>query len=378
MKSVRDVKILQNIPVIVRAALNEPVANGVVGDSFRLARALPTLRYLQSRGARVVVISHIGEAGTETLAPVAKKLGEMITHVSFCDQTIGSKAREAVRKLAPGELLVMENLRRNRGEVMNDLTFAKELAHLGDVFVEDSFDTCHRKHASIVTLPTLLPSYAGLLLEQEVAELTKALSPKSPSFAIIAGAKFSTKESVLDALLKSYDKLFIGGALANDFLLAAGHPVGSSLTSGADAAVIRKLLNNPKLVLPIDSRLGKKGTLASSARVAGLDDVATDEMILDHGPGTEALLASIVGKSAQILWNGPLGNYEDGYTQSTDALAHAIAASSAYSVIGGGDTIAAIEALNVLDRFSFVSTGGGAMLDFLADGTLPGIKVLDT
>lgn len=379
MRSVRDIKILQNIPVLVRAALNEPVENGVVTDSFRLTRALPTLQYLQSKGARVVVISHIGEQGTETLAPVVQKLATMAKEVSFCDQTIGPKARDAIRQMHAGEILVLENLRRNRGEVMNSPDFAKELAALGDVFVQDSFDTCHRKHASIVTLPELLPSYAGLELESEVRELTAALTPAAPSLAIIGGAKFSTKEPVLDALLKDYDKVFVGGALANDFLAAAGHPIGASVVSTDGAAKIKGLLlRNPKLVLPIDARVVKKDAPnAASARVASLNDVAADEMILDHGPATEVLLASLVGKSKQVLWNGPLGKYENGFTEATDGLAQAIASASVYSVIGGGDTIAAIEALNILDRFSFVSIGGGAMLDFLAVGTLPGIAALN-
>jgi phosphoglycerate kinase len=376
MRSVRDIQILKNIPVIVRAALNEPVANGVVSDTFRLSRAVPTLQCLSERGARVVVISHIGEQGTETLEPVAKKLGELMSGVSFCTHTIGATAREAIRQMQPGQIIVMENLRRNRGEVMNDAGFAKELAQLGDVFVEDSFDTCHRNHASIVGLPTILPSYAGLELEAEVKELTAALSPKAPSLAIIGGAKFSTKEPVLDALLKSYDKVFVGGALANDFTLGQGHAIGASLVSGVDSTKIKKLLANPKLIVPIDARVGKKGARAELARVSNLGDIAPDELILDHGPATEALLSDLVGKSKQVLWNGPLGLYEDGYTQATDALAKAIATSSAYSVIGGGDTIAAIEALNILDRFSFVSIGGGAMLDFLAKGTLPGIAAL--
>jgi phosphoglycerate kinase len=377
MRAVRDIQIVENIPIVVRAALNEPVEKGVVTDSFRLTRALPTLQYLQSKGARVVVISHIGEAGTETLEPVALKLGTLIKKVSFCPQTIGPVPREAIRRMSPGDILVLENLRRNRGEVMNDLSFAKELAHLGDVFVEDSFDTCHRSHASIVTLPTLLPSYAGLLLEAEVQELTAALSPKSPSFAIIAGAKFSTKDPTLGALIANYDKVFVGGALANDFLKAQGHSIGASLTSNADADRIKILLHNPKLMLPIDSRVGERGTPALTARAAGLDAVAANEVIFDHGPATEALLDNVVQKSKQVLWNGPLGEYEAGYTQTTDALARGIANSSAYSVIGGGDTIAAIESLHILENFSFVSTGGGAMLDFLANGTLPGIAVLN-
>ncbi len=384
MKSVRDIKVLENIPVLVRAALNEPVANGVVTDTFRLTRALPTLAYLQEQGARVIAISHIDETGATgvstsaaTLEQVAKRLGEMLPRVSFCPQTIGAVARDAIRKMAPGDVLVLENLRRNRGEVMNDPAFARELATLGDVFVQDSFDTCHRKHASIIGLPTLLPAYAGLDVVDEVRILTQSLKPKSPSFAIIGGAKFATKEPVLAALLKSYDKVFVGGALANDFLKAAGHTVGASLVSDADAEKIKSYLSNPRLVLPIDSRVVRPSDQhPASARVATLGDVHPDEIILDHGPATEALLASICSKSKQILWNGPMGKYESGFIEGTDSLARSIAGSGAYSVVGGGDTIAAIEALDILGRFSFISTGGGAMLDFLANGTLPGIAAL--
>ena len=357
MRSVRDIRVFENIPILVRAALNVPIKNGEVANEYRLRRALPTIKFLSERGAKVVLISHIGDKGTETLAPVAEALGKMIHGVSFFGETIGAGARTAIRDLLPSQILVLENLRRNSGEKNNDRAFARELAALGDIFVEDCFDTCHRAHASIVGVPELLPSYAGFLLEDEVRELTAALTPKKPSLAVIGGAKFSTKEPVLTKLLANYDQVFVGGALANDFLKASGREVGESLVSNADSASIKKILANPKLVLPIDS-------------------VIKDGMILDHGGGTSALLANLAKNAKTIIWNGPLGNYENGFSDGTNAFARAVAESNAHSIVGGGDTIAAIENLGLLPRFSFVSTGGGAMLDFLAQGTLVGIKAL--
>ena len=357
MRSVRNIPFFENIPILVRAAMNVPIQNGEVANDYRLQRALPTIRFLAERGARVILISHIGEKGTETLAPVARALGNIIPNVSFFPETIGINVRSAIRDLTPGHILVLENLRRNAGEQTNDRAFARELATLGDIFVEDSFDTCHRAHASIVGVPELLPNYAGLLLEDEVRELSRALAPKHPALAVIGGMKFTTKEAVLTRLLTIYDQVFIGGALANGFLKASGQEVGKSLVSTTDEDMLKKFLTNPKLVLPIDS-------------------VAVNEVILDHGPGTRTLLADLAQKAKTILWNGPLGNYENGFVEATNAFARAVADSNAYSIIGGGDTVASIEDLGLLSRFSFVSTGGGAMLDFLARGTLPGIEAL--
>ncbi len=383
MRTVRDIAVLENIPVLVRAALNVPIAEGKVVNDYRLRRALPTIRFLTERGARVLLISHIGEKGTETLAPVAEALGSFMPGVSFFGETIGSRARAAVRELAPGSVLVLENLRRDKGEKDNDPAFAKELAALADVFVQDSFDTCHREHASIIGVPKLLPSYGGLLLEEETRELSAALTPTRPSLAVIGGAKFSTKEAVLTTLVKSYDHVFVGGALADDFLKQAGHNVGKSLVSeAADADSLQKLLTNKKLVLPVDSLVIPQSAVGSldaraSARVAAVDDVGDDEVILDHGPGTRTLLAGLAANAKTILWNGPLGNYEHGFIDTTDEFARAVAAAGAHSVVGGGDTVAAIENLGLLPRFSFVSTGGGAMLEYLAKGSLPGIAVLE-
>jgi 3-phosphoglycerate kinase len=358
MRSIRDIKLFENIPILVRTSLNVPVENGKVVNEYRLRRALPTIKFLSENGARVILISHIGEKGTETLAPVADALQKMISGVSFFPETIGVRVRTAIRDLVPGNILVLENLRRNAGEKKNDKTFAKELAALADVFVQDSFDTCHRAHASIIGVPEILPSYAGFLLEEEVRELTSALKPKHPALAVIGGAKFSTKEPVLEKLLGIYDHVFVGGALANDFLKASGQEVGKSLVSLTDPIAIKKILANPKLILPIDS-------------------VIKNEMILDSGTGTSALLNDLAKKAGVIIWNGPLGNYENGFVDATNSFAHSVADSKAHSIIGGGDTIAAIENLGLLPHFSFVSTGGGAMLDFLVRGTLPGIEALD-
>ena len=357
MRTVRDIPLFEKIPILVRTALNVPIQQGVVTNDYRLRRALPTIQFLAERGAKVILVSHIGEQGTETLRPVADVLKNLISGVSFFPETIGTHVRAAIRSMTAGQILVLENVRRNRGEVENDKEFSEELAALADIFVQDSFDTCHRAHASIVGVPKLLPSYAGLLLEDEIRELSQALAPNRPSLAVIGGMKFATKEAVLNRLLEKYDRVFVGGALANDFLKFSGREIGKSIVSSVDGETIKKLLANPKLVIPMDS-------------------VLVGEVIRDHGQGTTALLADLARSAKTILWNGPLGNYENGFIDATNSFAHAVANSNAYSVVGGGDTIAAIENLGLLPKFSFVSTGGGAMLDFLARGTLPGIEAL--
>ncbi len=381
MRTVRDIKVFRNIPILVRAALNVPVENGEVVNDYRLRRALPTIRFLVERGARVVLMGHLGEKGTETLQPVAKSLSSLIKGVSFFGETIGERVRAKVRDLAPGNILVLENLRRDRGERTNNRAFAKELASLADMFVEDCFDTCHRPHASIIGVPELLPSYAGFLLEEEIQELSHALAPTQPSLAVIGGAKFNTKEAVLARLLKMYTHVFVGGAIASGFLKASGQEVGKSLISETDGSKIKKFLANPKLVIPIDSLVVPALAVGSThahreARVATFGEVRSNDVILDHGPGTVALLSGLAAKAETILWNGPLGNYENGFSDATNGFARAVAASKAHSVVGGGDTVAAIENLGLLPRFSFVSTGGGAMLEYLVHGTLPGIEAL--
>lgn len=377
MRSVEKIKKLENVPVLVRAALNVPVKDGEVSGAFRLRQALPTIEYLRKRHARVILIGHIGDKGTETLEPVYRAMKGFVRDLAFCPTTVDAAAHAAVEALPPGGVLMLENLRRDKGEQGNDPAFAASLAALADVFVEDSFDVCHRAHASVVGVPALLPSYAGFLVQEEVRQLSKALRPKHPSLAIIGGAKFATKEPVLKKLLKSYKTVFVGGALANDFMQAKGFPVGRSLVSGADADELRVLAKNKKLLLPVDYVVAPAGKDVSAGRVCGVNDVRPDEAILDNGPETVALLAGYASKAKTILWNGPLGNYENGFVQGTIALARVIADVDARSIVGGGDTVAAIESLRLNDDFSFISTGGGAMLDYLAKGTLPGLKALD-
>jgi len=376
MRTVRDIEILQDIPVLVRAALNVPVVGGKVENAFRLSKALPTIKYLMGEHAKVILCGHIGEAGTETLKPVYDEMKKSLPTLAWCPVSTGPEARAAARALPAGGVLMLENLRRDKGETGNSSAFAAKLAELADIFVEDSFDVCHRSHASVVGVPQLLPSYAGLLVEKEVAELLKALKPKSPSLAVIGGAKFSTKEPVLKSLLSVYDRVYVGGALGNDFAAARGFDIGKSLSSGGDLSPEKAMLADPKLMTPTDAIVAPPGAQRAAGHAVAIDAIPKDEAVLDDGPESAAALAALASTAKSVLWNGPLGNYEHGFEDATDSLARAIAASGAYSVIGGGDTVGAIEKLGIDDRFSFISTGGGAMLDFLAKGTLPGIQAL--
>ena len=376
MRSVRDIPELENIPVLVRMS---QLANEV-----RLQGALPTIQYLREHHARVILATHVsGEStagarakGTGTTKPMYDALKKYIPDLVWCPVSIGPQARAAVRDLLPGQVVLLENLRWNAGEEKNDPEFAKELASLADVFVQDAFDNCHRVHASMVSVPNLLPSYAGFTLEKEVQELTKALKPKHPALAIIAGAKFSTKEPVLKKLLEIYDHVFVGGALANDFLKAKGYSVGVSLVSNEGQHHIKELLQHKRLVTPVDVIAAPPKSTREAGRACMAGEVHADEAVLDAGPHTAAALVDLINTSKTVLWNGPLGLFEQGFNDSSATVARAMAGADTYSIIGGGDTIDAIESMHLLDEFSFVSTGGGAMLDFLAYGTLPGIAAL--
>ncbi len=376
MRTVKDIPILHNVPVLVRAPLNEPIENGEVANDFRLRRTIPTIEFLARAGAKVIVCGHIGRDPSETLEPVYRALSKKLDHVSFSGESVGASARAAARALYPGDILMLENLRRHKGEIENSAEFAKELAQLADVFVQDAFDTAHRLHASIVGVPAILPSYAGLLLDEEVRELSTARAPEHPAFAVIGGAKFSTKEPVLKKLLSLYENVFVGGALANDFFVAKGYAVGTSLVSGADDDAIGSFLKNKHLVLPVDAYVARADASMDDARVFEVTDIPEGESILDAGPQTQEQFSQFIAHAKTILWNGPLGHYESGFTQGTKILASAIAQSKARSIVGGGDTITTIEELGIAEHFSFISTGGGAMLEFLTHGTLPGIEAI--
>ena len=361
---------LKGVTVLLRSSLNVPIVNGEVANTFRLDCALKTITFLASHGARVVLISHIdGEVGA-SLKPVYTYLKSR-ADIQFCDDVAGEVARAGVAKLRDGQVLMLENVRRDAGEVANDEHFVRKLASLGELYVNDDFAAAHRKHASIIGIPQFLPSYAGIQFMAEVDGLSKALAPQSPSLAILGGAKFVTKEPLIRTLVGKYDKLFVGGALSTDFLKAKGLEVGRSLVS--DSPHIKDLLDNSKILLPSDVTV--MGVDGRDVKV--VDQILESEVIYDIGPLSLAELAPEIAKARIILWNGPMGNFEQGFREMTEAMARLVAESKATTIVGGGDTIASIRRLKIDTKFTFTSTAGGAMLDFLANGTLPGIVALE-
>lgn len=363
---------LKGTYVLVRSDFNVPLnPAGEVIDPFRLRRGWDTLRYLSERGARVIVISHIGRKPEGTLEGVACAL-RALGPVLFVPALSGHLVESARASMRDGDIMLLENLRRDDREAAGDESLARQLAALAALYVDDAFAASHRAHASIVAVARLLPAYAGLLLREEVRQIDTARAPVHPSLAILGGAKFETKEPLIKLLLATYDKVFITGALANDIFKARGLPVGRSLVS--DTLPGEEVLAHPNLLAPVDVTIE---TADKQARVKKPQDVEDDDKIVDVGPDSVALLAPYIADARFILWNGPTGLYEEGYVHYTHALASLVAESSARKVIGGGDTIAVIQEGDVpQERLGFLSTGGGAMLEYLLKGTLPGIQAL--
>lgn len=368
IRSIKELPQLSGVRVFVRADFNVPIENGQVVDPLRIGSILSSITFLLERGARVIIASHRSDS-KKSLLPVFQYLKKEIP-ISFVEDVVGPAAERAARSLKDGHALLLENLRWDVGEEKNDPVCAKKLASLADLYVNDAFPVSHRRHASVVGVPKFLPGYAGFQFLRELENLTPALSPESPSLAIIGGAKFVTKEKLIHALLKKYDKLFIGGAIANDFFLAQGHEVGKSLASGADH--VKSLLQNSKIIIPTDVVVENPNGNENK----DIADVNANDTIYDVGPKSIAALKPLIEKSRTILWNGPMGNFEHNFRTATDEMARMIAGTTTRSIVGGGDTLASIQSLKLSDCFSFVSTAGGAMLDFLANGTLPGIEAL--
>lgn len=371
LPDITSVKALAGRYVLVRAALNTPLVHGAVANNFRITRALPTIEYLAAHGARVIVIAHIGRDPEETLRPVYEAMLPSIPSLRWCDDVVGARARHERDQQGDGDVLLLENLRSHEGETKNDPAFAASLASLASLYVNDAFADSHRAHASIVTLPTLLPSYVGTSFIREHAALTRAEHPDAPSLFILGGAKFETKLPLVSAYLKRYTHVFIGGALAHDIWRARGYELGRSLVSDVDLQG-HSIVDAPNLLLPIDVTVEGPDYI----RVTTPDAVQPDEMIVDAGPKTVDMLANYVYAARAILWNGPLGNYERGFETATKRVAEGIADADGASIVGGGDTVASIESLCIGDRFGFLSSAGGAMLAFLRDGTLPGIEAI--
>ena len=392
MKILTDIEYLKDVRVLVRVDFNVPIAKGKVANDYRIRMALQTINFLLSKGAKVILLSHleVKEGEKATLEPVAGVLTKLGVPVTFVKKI--QNATEEIAKMSGGSCLLLENLRQFDGEKANDPKFAAELASLGDIYVNDAFSVCHREHASIVGVPKLLPGYVGLQMENEIKHLSQAFHPEHSFLFILGGAKFETKLPLLERFIRIADNVFVGGALANDFFKGKGYEVGKSLISVGELDFSR-YFSNPRLMLPVDvvvsSDVGIPGKKASADKAVKLDDSLTKtDKIMDAGPKTLELLRTKIGEASFILWNGPLGLYEGGYCEATLEVAKMIAArfgsvnsgdvKGFTSIVGGGDTLAAISTLGLEDKFTFVSTAGGAMLDYLANGTLPGIDALNS
>lgn len=367
---------LRGKKVLVRAGFDLPLDDkGEVSDMFRVQRSAETLKYLSQCGAKTIVLSHIGRDPEETNAPVSRALLRELHH-TYVPDLLGPLAQAAVKTMGESDVLLLENVRQDSRETENDDGFARELAELGEVYVGDAFSAAHRAHASIVGIPKYLPHYAGLLLCEEVEELKKARMPDRPSLAILGGAKFETKAPLIKTLLGAYDHVFVTGALANDVFRAQGFPVGRSLISKEVPAPA--ILHHPHFLSPVDVTVQRPDGHAYARKPSMVE---ADDKIVDVGPDSVAHLAPYLEKANFILWNGPTGLYEEGFASYTHALAEIIArrvAAGAHAVIGGGDTIAALKDSGIAEeKLGFLSTGGGAMLEYLLKGTLPGITALE-
>lgn len=370
MRKITDIKELRGKRVLLRASLNIPLKDGVIQNHLRLKRALPTMRYLRERGAKVVVIAHIGRDPEETLQPVYEELSKYLP-IHWGGNLTTEGFRQRMELMGEGDILMAENLRQHGGEEINDPDFVARLTVLGDIYVNDAFAEAHREHASTYGVALKLPAYAGLTLLEEVTELQKVMQPQYPSLFLLGGSKFETKMPLVEKYLELYDQVFIGGALAHDIFKARGWEMGKSLVSDVSLSGA-KFLESKKLLVPIDVIVeGPDGR-----QIKTPDKVTKDERIFDCGPMTIDMLATYIEKAKTILWNGPFGAYEYGYMQSTEITARHIAGADAYSVLGGGDTVAAVEKMRINELFGFVSVGGGSMLSYLEHGSTPVLDLL--
>ena len=390
-KTVKDIEV-KGKRALVRCDFNVPLKDGVITDDIRIVSALPTIRYLMDGGAKVILMSHLGRPDGEpkkefTLAPVAARLSELFnTEVKFisADTVVDDKVREAAAELGDGQVMLLENVRFRKEETKNGADFAKELAQLGDFFVNDAFGTAHRAHASTAGVADYLPAVSGFLIEKEVEFLGNAVeNPKRPFVAIMGGAKVGDKIPVIDNLLKKVDTLIIGGGMAYTFFKSQGLEIGTSILDKDNVELAVELLKKAeaagvKMLLPVDCVCGREFKNDTEYAVFDRDKIPADMMGLDIGPETAELYRQAVAEAATVVWNGPMGVFEmPNFAKGTRAVAEALAESNAVTVIGGGDSAAAVEQFGLADKMTHISTGGGASLEFLEGKVLPGIAVIE-
>jgi len=378
--------------VLVRVDLNVPVENGKITDRTRIERVAPTISEIADKGGKVILLSHFGRPKrpdpTQSLKLVVPALADVLKRpVAFAEDCVGERAAATVNAMKPGDILCLENTRFHPGEERNDPAFVAQLAELGDLFVNDAFSAAHRAHASVEGIARRLPSYAGRSMQGELEALTNVLhTPMRPLAAIVGGAKVSTKLDLLGNLLANVDILIIGGGMANTFLAARGHSVGKSLCEHDLLPTARDILDKAaakgrEIVLPVDAVVAKTFAANAPSRVVAVDAVAEDEMILDIGPRSIEHVCSVLARVKTLVWNGPFGAFElepfdIGTVEIAEAAAELTAAGKIVTVAGGGDTVAALNAAGAADRFTYVSTAGGAFLEWLEGKTLPGVEVL--
>ena len=387
-KTVRDIDV-KGKRVFVRVDFNVPIKEGKVGDDTRIRAALPTIQYLLENGAAVILASHLGrpKGGPDpkySLKPVADYLAGLLGKpVAFAADCVGAPAEAAAQALKPGDVLVLENTRFHPEEEKNDPAFAKGLAELADVAVNDAFGVSHRAHASVEGITKFLPMVAGFLMEKELDFLGRAVTdPARPYAAIIGGAKVSDKIGVIANLLTKVDVLLIGGGMANTFFAAQGYSVGKSLVEPDKIPLAKDLIAQAKergvtLLLPTDVVAADKFAADAAWRVTTVDSIGAEEMVLDIGPSTGAAFGAALSGAKTIVWNGPMGVFEmDAFAKGTEAVARAVATSNAVSIVGGGDSVAALEKVGLAGSITHISTGGGASLEFLEGKVLPGVAAL--
>ncbi len=383
-KTIRDVNV-KNKRVLVRVDFNVPLDNGQVADDTRIVASLPTIKYLIDQGAKVILCSHLGRPKGKdqklSLRPVATRLQELLgKSVTFVSDCIGQPVERVVEGMNAGDVTLLENVRFYPEEEKNDPAFAKKLAAFGDLYVNDAFGSAHRAHASTEGVTKYLPGYAGFLMEKELNYLGQALAkPAKPFVAILGGAKVSDKIKVIENLLPQVDALLIGGGMANTFLAARGLNMGQSLVEADKLDVAKALMEKggAKIVLPVDAVIADKFEANAQSKVVPVDQVPGDWRVLDVGPKTIDGFEKVLANAKTVVWNGPLGVFEmPAFAKGTVEIAKRLAQSGATTIIGGGDSAAAVEQAGVADKMTHISTGGGASLEFLEGRTLPGVTAL--
>jgi len=370
-KSIQEAGELEGKKVLLRTDFNVPVVNGKVKDDFRIQKSLETIRYLISKKAKIILISHLGEEGTETFEGAVTLALNTYIPAAFVKDIVGDITKEAIAKMSVGDVLLLENLRQEKGEVENDPAFAGALSHLGDIYINDAFSVSHREHASVVGIPKHIPGFAGFQFMKEYQELSKVFSPKHPFVVLISGAKFSTKLPLIEKYLEHADHVFVGGALANTCLKEMGYEIGKSLID-TDVLLPESVIKSPKLIVPHDVLVIDEN---GKEEIKKIEEIAPGDLIVDASTSAVAGLAEILKDAKMILWNGPLGKGD--HTLATKMLLNSIRTLAADKIIGGGDTVEVISEMDIPDgELGFVSTAGGAMLEFLAKETLPGIEAL--